>query len=115
MQATRPRVDLRINFENIRHRISAAAVRCGRNPAEITLVAAAKKKNAEMIEAALAAGVTDIGENYVQEAFEKRRAVRSKARWHLIGHLQRNKAARAIEIFDMIQTVDHLGLATALN
>ena len=68
-----------------------------------------------MIDAAIAAGVTDIGENYVQEASTKRADVKHIARWHMIGHLQRNKAARALELFDDIQTVDNAALGEALN
>ncbi len=64
--------------------------------------------------AAIDAGATDIGENYVQEAVTKRAEVGAGGCWHLIGHLQRNKAARAVEVFDCIQTVDSAPLAAAL-
>lgn len=98
----------------VRKRIAGAAERVGRDPSTIVLVAAAKQKSAAMIDAAIAAGVTDIGENYVQEAAAKRREVVGTACWHMIGHLQRNKAARAVEIFDVIEAVDSLVLGTAL-
>jgi pyridoxal phosphate enzyme (YggS family) len=98
----------------VRDRITAAAAGSGRDAAEITLVAVAKQKSAALVDAALEAGVTDIGENYVQEAEVKRAAVRGAARWHFIGHLQRNKAARALELFDVIQTVDSTALGRAL-
>jgi pyridoxal phosphate enzyme (YggS family) len=71
--------------------------------------------NLAAVRAAIDAGVTDIGENYVQEAQAKRAAVGAGAAWHLIGHLQRNKAARAVEVFDCIQTVDSAALGAALS
>jgi PLP dependent protein len=68
-----------------------------------------------MIDAAIAAGITDIGENYVQEAALRRAEVVGGARWHMIGHLQRNKAREAVEVFDLIQTVDNPALGAALS
>src|SRR5512139_1207315 len=99
-------IDVAANVAAIRRRMAAAAERAGRNPSEIFLLAAAKQKSAALVEAAIGAGVSDIGENYVQEAAAKRREVKGVARWHMIGHLQRNKVARAVEIFDVIETVD---------
>ena len=107
-------IDVAANVAVIRARMSAAAERVGRNAAEILLVAAAKQKSAAMVDAAIAAGVTDIGENYVQEAAAKQRVVSGVARWHMIGHLQRNKAGRAVEIFEVIETVDSPALGAAL-
>lgn len=107
--------DVAANVALVRERVRRAAERAGRDPASIVLVAAAKKKPAFMVEAAIAAGITDIGENYVQEAAVKRSAVTLPARWHMIGHLQRNKAKRAVEIFDLIQSVDSLELARVLG
>jgi len=103
------------NVARVRERMAAAATRAGRDVGDVTLVAAAKQKDATLVEAALNNGVTDIGENYVQEAMAKRSAVKGRPRWHLIGHLQRNKAARALEVFDVIQTVDSLALGIALD
>jgi pyridoxal phosphate enzyme (YggS family) len=84
-------------------------------PSGVLLVAAAKTRNPDEIRQALAAGVTIIGENYVQEAKKAHSVIGKKARWHLIGHLQRNKARKAVEIFDMIETVDSLRLALKID
>src|SRR3989338_5870370 len=81
----------------------------------ITLVAATKGRTVEEINQALSAGITVIGENYVQEAVEKRRQLAGKVAFHLIGHLQRNKVSKAVKIFDMIQTVDNFPLAQKIN
>jgi hypothetical protein len=108
-------IDVAANVAAVRTRIARAAERVRRNAADVVLVAAAKKKSAGLVDAAIAAGVTDIGENYVQEAATKRSQVRGVARWHMIGHLQRNKAARAVAVFDTIETVDSAGLGQALS
>jgi hypothetical protein len=108
-------VDIPGNVARIRDRIARAALRVGRRPEDIRLVAAAKKMEAARVRLAIAAGVADIGENYVQEAVAKIAGAGAGARWHLIGHLQRNKAAVAAEIFDLIQTVDSLQLAEAIG
>jgi len=108
-------VEIAANVARIRERIARAARRAGRRPEEIRLVAAAKQVEAARVQEAIAAGVADIGENYVQEARETREQVGEGARWHLIGHLQRNKAAQAAALFDMIQTVDSLRLAGAIG
>jgi pyridoxal phosphate enzyme (YggS family) len=84
-------------------------------PAGVQLVAAAKTRTAEEIARAVDAGVRIIGENYVQEAQEARTAVGSRAKWHFIGHLQTNKVKKAVEVFDMIETVDSLKLATEID
>jgi len=99
------------NLVAVERRIVGACVRAGRQREEVTLVAVSKTKPAEMIEAAIEAGVTEVGENRVQEARDKRPLVRGSARWHLIGHLQSNKAKDAVRLFDVIQTVDSLELA----
>jgi pyridoxal phosphate enzyme (YggS family) len=107
-------IDIAANLASVRRRIVDAAARAGRDPQAVTLIAVAKTKPAALVRAALAAGATDIGENYVQEGAAKRAAVDATARWHLIGHLQRNKAARAVEAFDCIHTVDSAALGMAL-
>lgn len=102
----------------IQARIAAAATRAQRLPAEITLIAVTKTHPAERIAHVLAAGVRDLGENRVQEAEEKQGFFAGAAtppRWHLIGHLQRNKARRALGLFDLIHSVDDLRLAETLN
>jgi PLP dependent protein len=100
----------------VRERISTSARRCGRSAQEITLVAVSKTHPAEMISAAIAAGVANLGENRVQEAEAKIVSLgRNAARWHLIGHLQANKARRAVTLFDVIHSVDSAALALLLD
>jgi len=89
----------------------AACERAGRKRSDVTLVAVSKTFGADRIDEAIAAGVTHIGENRVQEARDKKPQVRGTARWHLIGHLQSNKAKDAIRLFDVIETVDSVELA----
>ena len=101
------------NIVRLRQRMADAAIRAGRLPEEVTLVAVTKKKPAEAVLEALAAGVTDVGENYVQEAAEKREQI-AGGRWHLMGHLQSNKSKQAASLFDLIQSVDSVKLASAL-
>ena len=84
-------------------------------PEGVELVAAAKTRSPEEVLEALEAGLEIIGENYVQEAFDAFELVGRKAKWHMIGHLQSNKAKKAVEIFDMIETVDSFKLANAIN
>jgi len=103
------------NWARVRERVARAAAATGRDAAQIDIVAVTKTRPAAVVEAALAAGVGDVGENRVQEADTKRPQVHGAARWHLIGHLQRNKAGRAIELFDLIQSVDSQRLADALE
>ncbi|MDD4160445.1 MAG: YggS family pyridoxal phosphate-dependent enzyme [Synergistaceae bacterium] len=104
------------NIIEIRERIRASAKLSGRDPAEIKLMGVSKTHPAEYMLSA--AGKLDIlGENRVQEAADKRLDWPSEERtpWHLIGHLQRNKARKALDIFDLIETVDSLGLARMLD
>ncbi len=98
----------------VRRRIQAAAGRSGRAAANVTLVAVGKTWPAETVAAAVAAGVEDLGENRVQEAAAKKPAV-PPARWHLIGPLQSNKARKALELFDVIHTVDRPRIAERLE
>jgi len=105
------------NVAAVQARIAAAARRAGRDPAEITLVAVTKTHPPELVAEAVAAGARALGENRVQEAaskIEALRELRSELRWHLIGHLQRNKAKVAAELFDLVHSVDSLRLAEAL-
>lgn len=100
----------------VRERIIAAARRSNRSPESITLVAVSKTHPAKSVVQAIAAGLTDFGENRIQEAEAKIPAVgRDAARWHLIGHLQSNKARRAVELFDTIHSLDSVGLARRLE
>ena len=98
----------------MQEKIAAAAKRAGRSPEEITLVAVSKRQSAEAVAEALAAGLTRFGENYVQEAAEKRALV-TGGHWHLIGHLQSNKAKLAVTLFDLIQSVDSMKLAREIG
>jgi pyridoxal phosphate enzyme (YggS family) len=98
----------------VRRRIATAAEKARRNPADVTLIAVTKTFPAEQVAQAVAAGATDIGENRVQEAMAKRPAV-PPATWHLIGPLQRNKAAAALATFDVIHTVDRSEIAERLQ
>jgi hypothetical protein len=84
-------------------------------PPDVTLVAAAKGRSIEEVEAAIQAGVNHVGHNYVQEAKPIIEALGDRANWHMIGHLQRNKAAAAVRMFDMIETVDSMRLAEAID
>jgi hypothetical protein len=99
----------------VRERIAAAAARAGRDPAEVKIVAASKTQPATAVAAAVAAGVDAVGENRVQEAVAKRPLVGEAIPWHLIGPLQRNKARHALDVFDVIETVDRLELADRLE
>ncbi len=101
----------------VRARIAAAARRAGRAPEAVRLVAVSKTQPVEALVAAWQAGVTDFGENRVQEAQAKLPAARERgvaATWHLVGHLQSNKARDAVQLFDILQSVDSLRCAEAV-
>ena len=103
-------------LDDVRGRIAAAAARSGRPAERVTLVGVTKTVAVEAVQAAVALGLADLGESRVQEAQAKILAVgRDRARWHLIGHLQRNKAGRAVELFDRVHGVDDLDIAGALS
>ncbi len=109
--------ELAERLAHVRERIERAALQSGRDPATITLVAVSKTHPPALIANALAAGVRDLGENRVQEAALKIPALAPLAagvRWHLIGHLQRNKARSAATLFDLVHSLDSLRLAEAL-
>lgn len=104
------------NLARVRDRIAAAAQRAGRRTDEITLIAVSKTHPPEAIRAAFEAGLRDFGENRVQEWEGKRSAVQAlDATWHLVGHLQSNKAARAAKIFHSVDSLDDLALAQRLD
>lgn len=108
--------DLMRNLADVRQKIKTAADKSGRNADEIKLVAVSKTHPAETLREAIAACVTVFGENKVQEAESKIVEVgRDVAEWHLIGHLQSNKARKAVQLFDVIQSVDSLELAERLE
>jgi pyridoxal phosphate enzyme (YggS family) len=102
-------------LEQVRSHIADAVRRAGRAPESVRLVLASKTQPHAAVAAAYAAGARDFGENYVQEAIAKRSALGPlDIRWHLIGHLQTNKARAAVQTFDLIQTLDNQRLAAAL-
>ena len=103
------------NLAAVRSRIAAACAGAGRDPREVRIVAVTKTHPAEVVAAAVAAGVDAIGENRVQEAAAKRPQVPATTPWHLVGPLQRNKAKLALELFDLIETVDRPELADRLE
>jgi hypothetical protein len=103
------------NFAKIQQRIRAACERAGREPDSITLLAATKSQPPEVVQAAAELGLTLFGENKVQEAKAKIPLCPGRLRWHMIGHLQSNKARDAVELFAMIQSVDSLSLAREIN
>jgi pyridoxal phosphate enzyme (YggS family) len=103
------------NLENIKQRIHEAALGAGRDPSEVRLVAVTKTVTLDRLQEAVAAGHTLFGENYVQEAKRKIAALGPGLTWHFIGHLQSNKAKAAVEVFDLIHSVDRLSLARSLE
>jgi len=103
-------------FADVRNRLETAARRAHRSPEGITLIAISKTQPPEIVRSALELGLTDFGENRVQEAEAKIAEVgRNAARWHLVGHLQENKARRAVSLFDLIHSLDSVALARRLE
>jgi len=106
---------IRENVLGVMERIEKAARRAGRDPKEIKLVAVSKTVEAARVKEAIEAGVSILGENYVQEAQKKIEVIGRPVAWHFIGHLQSNKAKYAVHLFDMIHSIDSLTLAQELN
>jgi pyridoxal phosphate enzyme (YggS family) len=118
--AADPQTGLKERLASINQRIAAACARSGRSPSEITLVGVSKTVAPSIIKTAIEAGLRVFGENRVQEASSKINelkefTLRHGVQWHLIGHLQSNKAGRAVELFHTIHSVDSLKLAERLN
>ena len=110
------------NLQEVRSSIAEAASRAGRSADEIVLVGISKTKPAESVLEAIDAGLLEIGENRVQEAEGKIKFLRpgleargAAVRWHMVGHLQRNKAKTAVRLFDMIQSIDSMRIAEAVS
>ena len=103
------------NLERVREQIAGAAAKVGRAADEIELVAIAKTHPAEKVREAIDAGQTLFGESRVQEARAKIPELPSNLRWHFVGHLQKNKIRHALPLFEMIRSVDSLGLAQDIN
>jgi PLP dependent protein len=107
---------LAARLTSVRTGIETAAERSGRPAHEVTLIAISKTQPASAVERLIELGAADIGENRVQEAEEKIAQVgRDKARWHLVGHLQANKARRAVSLFDVVHSLDSIDLARRLD
>lgn len=102
------------NLQHLHDAIEAELLRCGRTPGSVRLVGVSKKQPVEYIRAAIAAGLSDIGENYVQEAMTKFPQL-PPVRKHFIGHIQTNKAKQIAQLFDMVHSVDRAEAALALN
>ena len=116
MSSTSLSAEIQVRLTQVRARIEAAASRSNRHVDEIKLIAVSKTHPAAVVRQAIEAGVTDLGENRVQEADSKIDEVgRDTAHWHLIGHLQSNKARRAVQLFDVIHSVDSIQLAQRLD
>lgn len=103
------------NIDAIKRRIAAAATRANRDPLSIKLMAVTKTVEPERIGKAIGAGLTMLGENYVQEAKDKIAIIGNAPQWHMIGHLQTNKAKYAVKLFDCVHSVDRLELAQELD
>src|SRR5450432_181335 len=108
-------MDLAANLETIRQRIKAACDRSDREPNSVTLLAVSKTQPPETVTAAAELGLRLFGENKVQEAKAKIPLCSGKLRWHFIGHLQSNKCRDAVQLFQMIQSVDSLPLAQEIS
>ena len=108
------------NIKNVYRKISSAAIRSGRNPFDVTLVAVTKTVDAGRIREAVSLGLRVFGENRVQEAQKKIEHCREQCadcrmEWHMIGHLQKNKAKTAVRLFDLIHSIDSIGLAEEVH
>ncbi len=110
--------DINSNLARLKERIAAAAARAGRETGEITLVAITKTFPPQAIEEALSIGLREFGENRVQEAEQKIEWFRERdipLKWHMVGHLQRNKVKKAVRLFDIIHSVDSIRLAREIS
>jgi len=103
------------NIREVKDRIKLAAGRAGTDPGSITLMAVSKTHPAEYIETAHRGGISDFGESFAQEAKEKVDQVDLPVKWHFVGHLQKNKVRPVVERFDMIQSVDSMGLLARID
>ena len=103
------------NLKSVTQRIARCCERSGRPESAVKLVCVTKEADIEDIQTAILAGVTDIGENRVQDAVAKYKAIGTRVTWHLIGHLQTNKAKDAVRIFSLIHSVDSIRLAKAID
>ncbi|WP_176231362.1 YggS family pyridoxal phosphate-dependent enzyme [Candidatus Hakubella thermalkaliphila] len=102
---------LKKKIEKVRERITRAALRSGKDPSEIILVAVAKYANVELLERAVEFGLTDVGENRADQLVEKHRVLGDRVRWHFVGHLQSNKVKKVIGIAEYIHSLDRMSTA----
>ncbi len=107
--------DIASNLRSVNERIHEACERAGRRTGDVTIVGVTKTFGPEVVDSLLEAGVGDVGENRIQEFLDKKPGVHAACRWHLVGTLQRNKAAKAIGQFELIHSVDRLKLAHTLS
>jgi len=107
--------ELADRLQSVKERIRAAAARAGRSADGVRLLAVTKGFPAETVRAAMDLGLRDFGENRIQEAERKVPSVEPRPRWHLVGHLQRNKARRAVQLFDTIHSLDSESLAREVS
>ena len=108
-------MSIEINIKNIQNRIKSACEKSQRDPGSVKIVAVTKTVSTEKIGEAIKAGITDIGENRVQEAWQKFQVIGNRVKWHLIGHLQTNKVNRALQFVDIIHSIDSLRLAEEIQ
>lgn len=108
-------MDLAENIQQVKRRIDAACARASRDPSSVTLLAVTKSQPPESVQQAARLGLSLFGENKVQEAKAKMPLCPGRLRWHMIGHLQTNKAREAVHLFEMIQSVDSLDLAREIS
>ncbi len=108
-------MDIPTRFEEIRDRMERAMELAGREPSSVKLIAVTKSRSVEEMATAVGAGVTDVGENKVQEAEAKKPELHASARWHLVGQLQKTKAKKAVELFDLIHTVDSAAIGQRID
>ena len=108
-------MSIKDNLEKIRQNVAQACAQCGRNPEDVLILAVTKTRTADEINEAIRCGITDIGENRVQELLSKYDAVDPSARWHIIGHLQTNKVKYIADKVCMIHSVDSLKLAQEID
>jgi hypothetical protein len=107
--------DVEQNLKNVRERIKNAALKAGRSPEDVRLVAVTKSFGVPVIEKAISLGVKSIGETRIQEAMKKFEEIGRRVEWHMIGHLQSNKAKKAAELFDFIHSIDRLKIARKVS
>lgn len=108
-------MSIRANIETVKGKVAEACRRCGRGPGEVEIIAVTKTVDIQLIMEAIDNGITTVGENRVQEAWQKYQTIGQKASWHMIGHLQTNKVGRVLQFADLIQSVDSLHLAREIQ